>query len=67
MALVYPSDGGVAAATHLIRNDNISVLVRTVPVSVDSMGLAGLQARSEEAAAQLIDELAGSAESDLAA
>lgn len=59
VALVYPSDGEVAGATHEIRNDSVTVMVRTMPVSTDAAGLAGLDRRASEAAADLLRELAG--------
>ena len=44
VALVYPAE--VAPATHRIRNDDVSVLVRTVPVGEGPAGFADLDRRA---------------------
>jgi 5-methylcytosine-specific restriction enzyme subunit McrC len=58
VALVYPADGDVTPTTHRIRNDNVLVLVRTVPVGSDAAGFLDLDKRAAKAAADLIGELA---------
>jgi 5-methylcytosine-specific restriction enzyme subunit McrC len=57
VALVYPEDGEVVPATHRIRNDDVSVLVRTVPVGTDATGFVGLDLRAAQAAGDLLREL----------
>ena len=59
VALVYPADGEVIPITHRIRNDDVSVLVRTVPVGRDAAGFVGLDQRAAKAALDLISELVG--------
>jgi 5-methylcytosine-specific restriction enzyme subunit McrC len=57
VALVYPEDGEVVPTIHRIRNDDISILVRTVPVGTDAAGFAGLDQRAGRAASDLLREL----------
>jgi 5-methylcytosine-specific restriction enzyme subunit McrC len=59
VALVYPSDGEIVPATHRIRNDDVSILVRTVPVGTDAAGFVGLDLRAAQAARELLVELDG--------
>ena len=59
VALVYPADGEVLPTTHRIRNDDVSVLVRTVPVGTDAAGFVGLDRRAAKAARDLLRELDG--------
>jgi 5-methylcytosine-specific restriction enzyme subunit McrC len=59
VALVYPADGEVVPTTHRIRNDDVEVLVRTVPVGTDAAGFAGLDLRAAQAARELLRELDG--------
>ena len=59
IALVYPADGEVAPATHRIRNDDVSILVRTVPVGTDAAGFVGLDLRAAQAARDPFRELDG--------
>ncbi len=60
VALVYPADGEVVPSTHRIRNDQVSVLVRTIPVGADGAGFVDLDLRAATAARDLIEELLGS-------
>jgi 5-methylcytosine-specific restriction enzyme subunit McrC len=60
VALVYPADGEVAPITHRIRNDDVSILVRTVPVGADADGFVDLDHRAAQSAKALLRELNGS-------
>lgn len=57
VALVYPADGEVTPIAHRIRNDDVVVLVRTVPVGSNASGFADLDQRAAMAAFDLISEL----------
>jgi hypothetical protein len=46
-------------ATHRIRNDDVSILVRTIPVGTDAAGFVGLDLRAAQAARELLVELDG--------
>ena len=57
--LVHQADGEVMPTTHRIRDDDVSVLVRTVPVGTDAAGFVGLDLRAAQVARDLIRELDG--------
>ena len=57
VALVYPADGEVTPTSHRIRNDDVWVLVRTVPVGSDAAGFSDLDKRAAKASVDLISEL----------
>ena len=59
IALVYPADGEVVPTTHRIRNDDVSVLIRTIPVGTDAAGFVDLDRRAAVAARDLLRELGG--------
>lgn len=59
VALVYPAYGEVVPTTHRIRNDDVSVLVRIVPVGAGRAGFVDLDRRAATAALDLIRELVG--------
>ena len=59
VTLVYPADGEVEPAVHRIRNDDVEVLVRTVPVGHHGQGFGDLEREARAAAANLIVESLG--------
>lgn len=62
VALVYPGDGEVPRATHRINHDEISVLVRTVPVGHLGHGFVGLEREAKRQMSLLLSELTDQAD-----
>ena len=56
VALIYPEDGEVLPATHYIVNDNIEILVRTLPVGHGGAGFTKLESRLTAAVRSILDE-----------
>lgn len=57
VCLVYPEDGEVAPATHHIRNDDVTILVRTLPVGHHDLGFETLEARAAARMTGVLAEL----------
>ncbi|CAN5798651.1 hypothetical protein BH23CHL8_BH23CHL8_30010 [soil metagenome] len=56
VTLIYPADGEVTPTVHRIRNDDVEVLVRTIPVGHGGLGFAMLERRARAGATSLIRE-----------
>ena len=54
---VYPEDGEVVPASYAVVNDDVEILVRTVPVGHGGVGFAKLESRLGAAAQSILDEL----------
>lgn len=57
VCLVYPAGGDVLAEHHEIRNDNVVVDVRVLPVSHSGEGFDALEAQARSAASEVVDDL----------
>lgn len=57
VALIYPADGEVLPASYAVVNDDIEILVRTVPVGHGGAGFAKLNSRVGEAVQSILGEL----------
>jgi len=57
VALLYPEDGEVAPATHQVANDDVKILVRTLPVGTSGQGFSDLENRVRTAVRAILAEL----------